>query len=274
VSRSAIIVDIAPAAVQSLGPLSGADRLPPAVQYLIALFSVGLAVVVGVAMEAVVPAANLTLLFVLPVMGMARWFGWGPSMCAAVCGALAFDFFFTEPKYSLAIAASADVWSASLLLVVGAVVSTLAAQAQRRANEARRIAAKAEALRRLGHAVVMALPRRQLLDTAARTLSDIFDAPAVVLARGADSVDVLATAGDATLSAADKSAAGAAIEMGAPTHGGAFPTDRARFDFWPVRLPGGESLAVGVDFARSADGHPRDLDRYIEAVCGYLAAVR
>jgi K+-sensing histidine kinase KdpD len=272
VSRSAIIVDIAPTAVQSLGPISEADKLPPVVQYLIALAGVALAAAVGMGLQTVVPAANLTLLFVLPVIGMAVAFGWGPSMCAAVCGALAFDFFFTEPRYSLAIASLADIWSASLLLVVGAAVSTLAAQLRRRALEARRSAAQAKALQDLAHIVVMGAPRTQILEAAARTLNQIFAAPVALLRHGPEAMEVIAAAGEPSLSAADKSAANTALDLNSPTHGGAYPTDRARFDFWPVRLANGETLAVGVNFTLAPEGHPQDLQRHVEAVCGYLTA--
>jgi K+-sensing histidine kinase KdpD len=274
-SWSGILVDIAPVAVQPFNATLDADRLPTPLQYVLALAAVGLAVAIGLGLEQVIPAANLTLLFVLPVMIVAMAFGWGPSMGAAVAGALAFDFFFTEPKYSLTIDSPADFWSAGLLLVVGAVVSTLAAQIQRRAMEARRAAIQARALQDLAHAVVIGSPQTQILDAAAKSLNQILGAPAAILARRPAAMDLLASAGDANLSAADKSAAGAALELGAPTHGGVYPTDRARFDFWPAELATGEALAIGVDFTRSEDGRPEDAARYIEAVSGYLrAAVR
>jgi len=271
-SRSGILVDIAPVAVQPFGPAIAPDRLPLPVQYLLALLAVGLAVAIGLGLERAVPAANLTLLFVLPVMGVAMAFGWGPSMCAAVAGALAFDFFFTEPLYSLTMTSPADYWSAGLLLVVGAIVSTLAAQVRRRALESQRELARSQALQELAHAVVMGLPRPQLLEVAAKTLQELLGAPAALLERGSAAMIVVASAGDASLSAADKSAADTALELGSPTYGGAYPTDRARFDFWPATLSTGETLAIGVDFTRSVEGHPADASRYVEAVCGYLRA--
>ncbi len=69
----------------------------------------------------------------------------------------------------------------------------------------------------------------------------------------------------------DKDAASIAIEADVPTRGRDYPAERARFDFWPVLLPGGEACAIGVDFTRSQDGRPAEPRRYIEAVCGYLA---
>jgi len=274
VSRSDIIVDVAPAAVQSVRPATEADRLPLAVQYLLALGAVVLAVAAGLGLQIAIPVAGLTLLFVLPVVATAVAFGWRVSMAAAVAGALAFDFFFTEPRYSLAIASPADLWSAALLLVIGAIVSTLAARSRRQALDARRAAARAQALQALAHAVVTGDSREEVLARAARALNALFAAPAAILTRTPDGMKARASAGDAALTLADRAAAAAALDLGAPTHGGAYPTDRARFDFWPVTLQGGEALALGVDFTRAEDGRPADVQGQVEAVCGYLTALR
>ena len=273
-SRSDIIVDVAPAAVQSSRPATEADRLPLAAQYLIALGAVVLAVAVGLGLQVVIPTAGLTLLFVLPVVATAVAFGWRVSAAAAVAGALAFDFFFTEPKYSLTIASPADIWSVALLLVIGAMVSTLGARARRQALDARRAAVRAQALQALAHAVVAGASRDEVLARAARTLNALFAAPAAILTRTPDGMEARASAGDAALSLADRAAAAMALDLGAPTHGGAYPTDRARFDFWPVTLRGGEVLAVGVDFTRAEDGRSADVQGQVEAVCGYLRSLR
>jgi K+-sensing histidine kinase KdpD len=274
VSRSGIIVDIAPAAVQSFWPSSEAERLPLAVQYLLALAAVVLAVAVGLSLRVVIPASGLTLLFVLPVVATAVTFGWRVSMVTAIAGALAFDFFFAPPLYSLAIASPADIWSTALLLVIGAVVSTLAARSRRQAEEAKRAAGRAQALQGLAHAVMTGASCEAVLAHAAHTLNVLFDAPAAILARTPEGMKVRASAGDATPSSADRAAAASALDLNAPTHGGVYPTDRARFDFWPVTLQGGEALALGVDFAHAENGRAADVQGQVEAVCGYLASLR
>ncbi len=272
-SRSGIIVDIAPAAVQSSGPAPEAERPPPVVQYLLAFGAVVLAVAAGLGLQLAIPAAHLALLFVLPVVATAVAFGWRVSMATAVAGALAFDFFFTEPKYSLAIASPADIWSVALLLVISAMVSTLGARSRRQALDARRAAIRAEALQALAHAVVTDASREEVLTRAARCLSELFSAPAAILSRTSDGLTIRASAGDAVLSPADRGAAVTALDLGAPTHGGVYPTDRARFDFWPATLHDGEAFAVGVDFTRAEDGRTADAQGQVEAVCGYLTSL-
>jgi K+-sensing histidine kinase KdpD len=271
-SRAAVLADIPQMRTPTPTYAHAWDRPHWIIQYAIALLAVGAAVVVGVAMQTVVPAANLTLLFVLPVTTVAILFGWGPSLFAAVAGALAFDYFFTEPKYSLTIASPADMWSTGLLLLIGAIVSTLAAEVRRRALDARRAAAQAEALQDLAHAVITAAPRQQLLDIAARALSVLFGAPVVILTQATGDMEVLAKAGEPKLSPIERREAAVALDVHTPTHAGAYPTDRSRFDFWPVALPNGEALVIGVDFGRADYDRPEHGQRHIDAVTGYLAA--
>lgn len=272
-ANSVVGLDLA----ETLGPSAdhsaqSLDRLPAPLHYLLALVAVGLTAAIGLSLQGVIATANLTLVFVLPVMVAAMLFGWGPSLLAAVASGLAFDFFFVEPKYSLRISSPADIWATALLLLIGAIVSTLAAEARRRAQDAKRTAAQAKALQGVAHAVIVAAPREQIVDMAAEALSTIFAAPALILANRDGRMEVLATAGGGAANAVEKDAAKTAIDVGAPTLAATYPTDTARFDFWPVILVGGESLAVGIEFSRNPDGRPADPRPQIEAVSGYLAA--
>ena len=262
-----------PASGEGAGPSTAgvSGRIPTAVQYLLALAAVAAAVAVALALQGVIEPVSLTLVFVLPVMAVAMAFGLGPSLAAAIGAAMAFDFFFTEPRYSLRINSPADIWATVLLLIVGAIVSTLAAQGRRWTRQAQRAAAEAKALQSLAHAVITAAPRRQMFDIAALTLNTLFGAPALILVDRDGQIERLAAAGGAALGPVEREAARVAADVGAPTHGGAYPTDGARFDFWPVMV-GDEVLVVGVDFSRAVDGRPEDPKQRVEAVCGYLAA--
>ncbi len=272
-AQSASFTDASPAAAaaQPRDDDTMAHRLPLPAQYVCALVAVALASAVGLGMEGVIVPANLTLVYVLPVIVSAIAFGWGPSLFAAVTSAAAFDFFFTEPKYSLAIASPSDVWSTGLLLLIGAIVSTLAAQARRRALEAQKAAGRAKALQSLAHAVITSAPRQQIMDSAAAALSGTLGAPVAILARREGQMDMLASAGGARLRAGDIEAAGAALDVHTPTRAGAYPTDLSRFDFWPASLPGGQAIAVGIDYTRSAEGRSEATQHHVEAVLGYLA---
>jgi K+-sensing histidine kinase KdpD len=240
--------------------------------YLATLVGVALVTAIGVGLQGFIPHASLGMIYVLPVIIAAINFGWWPSLAASIASALAFDFFFTDPLYSLRVATVDEFWSITLLLVIAAAVSALAAQSRSRAMRATRMAAQAEALQALAHTVIVGAPRAQVIERAATTLSQAFGAPAFILAKG-ERLAVLASSGrPVALKPEDYEAADTALEAHASTHAGVFPADRARLDFWPVHLPNGEQMAIGVDFQRIRDGRPSNADGLIESVAACLAA--
>lgn len=240
------------------------------VGYAAGLALVGAATIIAFVVEHLVPASNISLVFVLPVLVTALSFGWGPSLAAAVAAVVAVDFFFVTPRYTLLVEAPSDLWALGLLLVVGAIASTVAAQSRRRAVEAGLAADRAEALQRLAHLVAAKPNSDALLPTAAQALADIFKAPAAVLIEESGRPRVVALAGGAVLSAVDLDAAQWAAENQLPTLGDNFPFTSSQFDFWPVNRDG-RRLVLGVGMARDGEGRPADRKRYVELVAGYLA---
>jgi K+-sensing histidine kinase KdpD len=77
------------------------------------------------------PNANVALLLVVVVVGVAATGSRAAGALAAVSAAAWFDFFFTLPYYRFTIRGPADVTTAVLLLLTGAAVSQLAARARR-----------------------------------------------------------------------------------------------------------------------------------------------
>jgi two-component system sensor histidine kinase KdpD len=80
----------------------------------------------------------------LGVVIVAMRFGYVPSLLAAVTAALAFEFFFLPPYFSLAIANLRHVVTFAVMLVVATVISHLAQRARAKAEEARRASLRAE----------------------------------------------------------------------------------------------------------------------------------
>src|SRR6476619_5639069 len=90
----------APARIRDPRP-AAPSSLPPIAQYGLVLVFVALATGLAFLVQHLISAPNVTLIYVLPVIISATLFGWGPSMLAVAVGVVAFDFFFTEPYYSL-----------------------------------------------------------------------------------------------------------------------------------------------------------------------------
>jgi K+-sensing histidine kinase KdpD len=103
-----------------------------AVRYLASFVMTAVATVVAVVVDNTATIPNLSLVFVVPVIIAGVSLGLGPSLFSAILAALAFNFFLTEPRYSLAVDDPANIWAIGLLFVVGLIVSGVAFTSHRR----------------------------------------------------------------------------------------------------------------------------------------------
>ena len=151
------------------------------VRYLAAIAMTAAATVVAVGVDSKVTIPNLSLVFVVPVIVAGVSLGLGPSLCSAVLGALAFNFFLTEPRYSLVVDATADIWSIGLLFVIGLIVSGVAFTSSRRAAEAALLRRQTSVLQGYSRDVVTAGNTKAILSITSRALAALFQVPVVVM---------------------------------------------------------------------------------------------
>jgi two-component system sensor histidine kinase KdpD len=214
---------------------------------------------------------NLSLIFVLPVVIAAVRFGWGPALAAAILGVLADNFFLIEPRYTLRVADPANVWALVLLLIVAGVVSALAAQSRRRAEQAWEAVDQSNALHAMARALVGARDRGAIARVCADALARIFRAPAVVFVQEGDVLRPAARSRGVTLTEADEEAARWVLASRLPTRGGFYPSDGCDYDLWPVQTPQRGRAVIGVRLVGREEGRPEAPERVVEIVGGYLA---
>jgi len=250
------------------GPVS----LPLIAQYGLALVFVALATGLAFLVQHLISVPNVTLIYVLPVIISATLFGWGPSLLAVAVGVIAFDFFFTEPYYSLSMTNPSEIWAAVLLFVIASIVTFVAAQSRRRAMEAREAAEQAQALQALAHTVIEGRSQSEILQAAAAALHRIFRAPAAILMQRENRFEAVATAGSAQITEADREAAKGALSSHENTRGDTYPYVGAYFDFWPISTPAGCNCVLGVDFVHAARERPHSPEQIIEVIAASVAA--
>jgi K+-sensing histidine kinase KdpD len=225
-----------------------AAPFPGFLSYLGALAMTGLATLVALALESVATIPNLSLIYVLPVIVAATLSGLWPSMLASVSGALAYNFFFTEPRFSLQVDDAANIWGIGLLFVVGVVVSTVASAAARRRAELDNRKRQERGLRDFGHLVASSLTRDAALGSAAAALQTIFGTPAIILVPDGQQMRAIAERGADSLSVAEIEAARSCFDNGIWIRAGVYPFDESRFDFWPIRSSTAACAVIGLAF--------------------------
>lgn len=219
------------------------------------------AIAVGVDSRIAIP--NVSMVYVVPVVIAGAAFGTGPSLLAALLGALSYNWFLTEPRYTFTVDDPANIWAIGLLFLVGLIVSGIAFVSHRKAREAREWQQRATLLQKLSTEITTS---SDPASAAATALTALFAAPSVVMMLRDEQLRIVSGSGD--LQAAEWHAARSALDTAQPVRGGVYPDPDSRFDFWPVTADGRALGVIGVAFG---DERPHLVDVSIDVVRNLLA---
>jgi K+-sensing histidine kinase KdpD len=269
------VADVKSNVRQDITPSSEADPLlspvaSEAMRYLASIAMTAAATIVAVGVDSKVTIPNLSLVFVVPVIIAGVSLGLGPSLCSAILGALAFNFFLTEPRYTLAVDDPANIWAIGLLFVVGLIVSGVAFTSRTRATEAAQLRRQATVLQGYCHDVIAADNTKAIVSITCQALAALFQVPAVVVLVTEDRVVSVERAGDLSLQEAELEAAQSSLAAGTVARSGVYPNLTSRFDFWPVTAEG-QNAVIGLAF--DPDERPSAPEVPVDIVVGVLALV-
>src|ERR1700754_4614304 len=97
---------------------------------------VALATLAIAALKGVAPVVSLSVVYLIPILGVSAYWGFGLGLTTSVLSALSFNFFFLDPTGRFTIADSRN-WAALLaFLGVALVTGTMAESIRQRADEA------------------------------------------------------------------------------------------------------------------------------------------
>ena len=268
-AKSKLPGDITPMPVAD--PLLGSppSEVPAVVGYLASLAMTAVATAVAIGVDRGVTIPNLSLVFVVPVIVAGVGFGLGPSLCSALLGALAYNFFLTEPRYSLAVDDPANIWAIGLLFLVGLIVSGVAFTSRRRATDAALLRTQATVLQGYSRDVVAADDTNAIVSITSQALAALFQAPVVVMLFTEGEMVSVNRVGGAEPEEADFEAARSSLEMGTVARAGVYPALASRFDFWPVATAVGQWAVIGLAF--DPDERPSAPDTLVDIVGSVLA---
>ncbi len=239
------------------------------VRYLASFAMTAIATIVAVGVDLTVTIPNLSLVFVVPVIIAGISLGLGPSLLSAILGALAFNFFLTEPRYSLAVDDPANIWAIGLLFVVGLIVSGVAFTSRRRAAEAALLRRQATVLQGYSRDLPAADNAKAIVSITSQALAALFQVPVVVMLVADGKVVSLERVGDVEPQEAELEAARSSLATGTAVRAGIYPNLTSRFDFWPVKPAEGQDAVIGLAF--DPDERPSAPDALVDVVASVLA---
>jgi len=239
------------------------------VRYLASIAMTVVATVVAIGVDSKIAIPNLSLVFVVPVIIAGVSLGLGPALCSAILGSLAFNFFLTEPRYSLAVDDAANIWAIGLLFIVGLIVSGVAFTSRQRAAEAALLRRQVIVLQNYGRDVVVADNTNAIVLITSNALAALFQVVVMLITK--DGMVSLKQPGDVEPQAAELEAARSSLATETVLRGGIYPNLASRFDFWPVKTTENQNAVIGLAF--DPDERPSAPDTLVNIVVSILAVV-
>jgi len=163
-------------------PRSGRGPKP----YLVAVGVVVASTLVSWAMFGRFDPSNLIMVYLAGVALLATWYGRRVSVLAAVLSVVAFDVFFVPPHLTFAVSDTQYLVTFAVMLLVGLLISTLAARVKAQAEAARRREARTQILYATSRDLAAAKTVEEAVGAVSRQVSELLQGPAEILLPGPD----------------------------------------------------------------------------------------
>lgn len=149
--------------------------------YVLSLFGVCIAALSVQWLKNLMPAENLSIVFLTAVIFSATAYGLAAALFSSVISVVLFDFFFVSPTFSFSFTSADNVLLVSLFLLVSGITSNLAGRLRDQAEAAQERESEARALFQLTRDIATSDTADEIYAAVARQSSSVFDARAVVL---------------------------------------------------------------------------------------------
>ncbi|MGR2740583.1 ATP-binding protein [Billgrantia sp. Q4P2] len=219
----------------------------------VAAGSVLVAVAVAWALDSWLELANLSLVFLAAVLASATLAGTRAAMVTAALGFLAFNFFFTRPRFSLAMVEREQLLTVIFFLLVAVVVGQLAGSGRQRLMALRSSREQTHRLLTFSRALSVATDREQVRDIGVTTLERWLGVPVVFLDEDGEEGGLAvrsAVPANARLGAIEEAAAAWSWQQRKPSGAGTATQTSLRWRFIPLveqeRLLGIVGLELAV----------------------------
>ncbi|SFP62466.1 two-component system, OmpR family, sensor histidine kinase KdpD [Mesorhizobium sp. NFR06] len=240
--------------------------------YLFSTAYVAGALAVGSILDQFLDVRNLAIVLLLSVLTAAVTFGLWPALYACFLSALAFNFFFLEPRYTLTIRDPESIVAFAVFLVVAVIASNLTARVQRQAVAARSRARATEDIYSFSKKLAGAGTLDDVLWATAFQIASMLKVRVVLLLPENGTITVKAGyPPDDTLAEADIAAAGWAWEHNRAAGRGADTLPGAKRLYLPLRTGRTAIGVVGLDNDKQGPLLTPEQQRLLDALADQAA---
>ncbi|MCC7045511.1 MAG: sensor histidine kinase KdpD [Alphaproteobacteria bacterium] len=246
------------------------DALPHLSAVVTAVLGIGGVVLLGVAVPDLRSLPNVGMLFLAVVLLNAVRHGLSAALLSAVLASLAYNYFYTEPYFTLSVLHWHDVLALAVFLIVAATTGTLAGRVRDQMSGARARMAALQTLYDFARRLGKAKTSDELLHAVVLQAHRLSGRAAMMLLPQNGELEIrYSWPPDDRIAAGDKGAANWAFKNAEPAgaHTGTLPS--AHWHFRPLRAGAG---AVGVfGIAGAPEALPTDLAQTLDAMLDQAA---
>jgi two-component system sensor histidine kinase KdpD len=199
------------------------------------------------------------LLYLPAVIATAVLAGLRPALFAALVSALAYNFFFTAPHFTFRIQNPNDIVTVAVLFAVALVTSQLAASVRKQGQIARAHADRNASIAGISRRLLICTTEREIADTAAHQLSEIFACNAVLVGGMPEPRQLSGAPPSTRLTPADLAVAALVLESGERAGRGVGRAVPTEWQFHPVRS--GDAAIAAAGLARDDGSLPVRADQ-------------
>ena len=259
------------------------ERLPPASRHLPrlageplgwaeAVLVVALATLCAYAAERLFPVASLSVIFMTAVVIVASRRGLGPAVAAAVLGFMAYNFLFTEPRFSFRVSRQGELLTLGLFLTASLITGNLAARLRGRIDAQSTIADRTNKLYDFSRRVASAATADDVIWASVTHVATTLRCESVLL-MPSQTGDLRVVGGfppEDQLDVRDQSAAQFAWDKGEAAGHGSDTLPTARWLFLPMATGTRRLAVLGIAFADDRLFARTDR-RLLDALVGQIA---
>ncbi len=229
------------------------------------------ATVLGRLVSPMIAPSNLVMVYLLAVVIAALRCGRGPAIVAALLSVTAFDFFLVPPQLTLAVSDTQYVLTFIGLLVVGLVISTLAARARDQAQVAQHRQVQTAALYSLSRDLATAGELGSILQGIVAHVGETFGRQVAVLLPGGEGLLPAVAGSGYALDADEMAVAEWAFRHGEQAGWGTATLPGAGARYLPLKTPRGVVGVLGVKPPASGTRLTPEQAHLLEAFAGQAA---
>ncbi len=249
----------------------GGHRMPAVGRYLASVALVVVATVVGWPVHLVIEPTNLVILYLAAVVVAASLLGRGPAVLASILGVAAFDFFLVPPKLTFAVRDTQYLLTFLGLLVVGLVISTLAAKLRDQVEAGRLREEQTAALYSLSRDLAAAGERSAVVGAVVEHVGQTFGRAGAILLPEEGGLAVVGSAPGVALEADEIAVATWAYRHGQAAGEGTDTLPSARMRHLPLTTARGALGVLSLAPGRSEERFDASRRRLIESFASQAA---